>query len=204
MAGEVIVNVPTVILQAASPEQPFEIEIRPAAQASTPSISENYTLPSPGPHVGNTTRERRPSLAHRRFHSRKESSVPPEMTMTTPDEHEGLNAGIPTPGAKNPPRRQSRWGSLDVGNMGFSYMATSPFRIDFERPRTSIRETFDRTQVHLAHMGVKLEEKLGWNERVRHFTWNFFSMTMATGGIANLLHTSKGLCIGRKNGARRR
>ncbi|KAL8865059.1 MAG: hypothetical protein Q9174_007093, partial [Haloplaca sp. 1 TL-2023] len=32
-------------------------------------------------------------------------------------------------------------------------------------------------------------EKLHWRIRIRHFTWNFFSMTMATGGIANVLYT---------------
>lgn len=31
--------------------------------------------------------------------------------------------------------------------------------------------------------------KLSWRERVRHFTWTWFCMTMATGGIANVLYT---------------
>lgn len=30
---------------------------------------------------------------------------------------------------------------------------------------------------------------LKWRERVRHFTWTWFTMTMATGGIANVLYT---------------
>lgn len=31
-------------------------------------------------------------------------------------------------------------------------------------------------------------EKLEWRERIRHYTWTFFTMTMATGGIANVLY----------------
>ncbi|KAI4139816.1 MAG: hypothetical protein LQ341_004072 [Variospora aurantia] len=32
-------------------------------------------------------------------------------------------------------------------------------------------------------------ERLQWNERLKHYTWTFFTMTMATGGIANVLYT---------------
>lgn len=32
-----------------------------------------------------------------------------------------------------------------------------------------------------------------WKDRIRHFTWTFFTMTMATGGIANVLHTGSDL-----------
>jgi hypothetical protein len=31
--------------------------------------------------------------------------------------------------------------------------------------------------------------KLSFRERIRHFTWTWFTMTMATGGIANVLYT---------------
>lgn len=30
---------------------------------------------------------------------------------------------------------------------------------------------------------------MSWRERIRHFTWTWFTMTMATGGIANVLYT---------------
>lgn len=31
---------------------------------------------------------------------------------------------------------------------------------------------------------------LSWKERIRHFTWAYFTLTMATGGIANVLYSS--------------
>lgn len=34
-------------------------------------------------------------------------------------------------------------------------------------------------------------EELGWKQRIRHFTWAYFTLTMATGGIANVLYNSK-------------
>ena len=43
---------------------------------------------------------------------------------------------------------------------------------------------------HLSNgnMALNILEKLHWRERIRHFTWTFFTMTMATGGIANVLY----------------
>lgn len=32
---------------------------------------------------------------------------------------------------------------------------------------------------------------LTWKQRIRHVTWAFFTLTMATGGIANALHAGK-------------
>ena len=34
-------------------------------------------------------------------------------------------------------------------------------------------------------------DKLHWRERIRHYTWTFFTATMATGGISNVLYTGK-------------
>ncbi|KAL8797897.1 MAG: hypothetical protein Q9182_007139 [Xanthomendoza sp. 2 TL-2023] len=40
----------------------------------------------------------------------------------------------------------------------------------------------------LGRIDLKLE-RLHWRERIRHFTWTFFTMNMATGGIANVLYS---------------
>lgn len=42
-----------------------------------------------------------------------------------------------------------------------------------------------------ASLGERLFEALFWRERIRHFTWTFFTLTMATGGIANVIYTGK-------------
>jgi hypothetical protein len=34
-------------------------------------------------------------------------------------------------------------------------------------------------------------DKLSWKQRIRHLTWAYFTLTMATGGIANVLYNSK-------------
>ena len=47
---------------------------------------------------------------------------------------------------------------------------------------------FCKHSVNLNKVNLTLEA-LHWRERIRHFTWTFFTMTMATGGIANVLYS---------------
>ncbi|KAL8994096.1 MAG: hypothetical protein Q9169_005852 [Polycauliona sp. 2 TL-2023] len=42
--------------------------------------------------------------------------------------------------------------------------------------------------LNLSKLDLRLE-RLHWRERIRHYTWTFFTATMATGGIANVLHS---------------
>ena len=52
-------------------------------------------------------------------------------------------------------------------------------------------------------LGERLLESLHWRERIRHFTWTFFTMTMATGGIANVIYEGtcgllQSICYGKR------
>ncbi|MCJ1339175.1 hypothetical protein MMC09_004464 [Bachmanniomyces sp. S44760] len=41
-------------------------------------------------------------------------------------------------------------------------------------------------------LGLRLEvEHIHWKRRIRHFTWSYFTLTMATGGIANCLWSTQ-------------
>jgi hypothetical protein len=170
--------------------------LQPQTNSRQPSIS---TVSEPSNEKPN---EKRPSIALRRLQQRsglrlvRDVVQPPDMELPLRDGYrtptvEDYERHFAKQQSQDESRRHSRFGSWDLGQMGFSYMDREALRAHLERPRTSIRETFERSQLHLQHMGEKLEEKLEWNERVRHYTWNFFSMTMATGGIANVLHTGE-------------
>ena len=47
-----------------------------------------------------------------------------------------------------------------------------------EPPRTNTTEQIEAPQV----------VQLSWQERIKHFSWTWFTLTMATGGLANVIH----------------
>ena len=64
--------------------------------------------------------------------------------------------------------------------------ATTPSSLHHRLPHG--RHHLNQSSSSLAH---SILDKLHWRERIRHYTWTFYTITMATGGIANVLYTGK-------------
>lgn len=64
--------------------------------------------------------------------------------------------------------------------------ATTPNSLHQRLPHG--RHHLNLSSSSLAH---SILDKLHWRERIRHYTWTYYTMTMATGGIANVLYTGK-------------
>jgi len=63
-------------------------------------------------------------------------------------------------------------------------------------PNAGVNRGFNWPEMDIISSGEKEDDdvsfKLKTKERIRHFTWTWFCMTMATGGIANVLNS--GIC----------
>ena len=165
MAGEGTATCSAVTSKAASPVEAGKPEIESNPKALHPSLASNKTPPSLSQNFHCIAAERQPSVAHRRLQTSKAvSGLVPSISLKIKDAH---------------------------CNLFVSTDPALPFRIDLDRPPVSVRETFGSSQSELQDGGEKLERKLGWNERVRHYTWIFFQTSMATGGVANVLHTGE-------------
>lgn len=58
------------------------------------------------------------------------------------------------------------------------------------------RHHLNLSSTSLAH---SILHKLHWRERIRHYTWTYYTITMATGGIANVLYSGKSSLQGPRN-----
>ena len=63
---------------------------------------------------------------------------------------------------------------------------STPNSLQYRLPHN--RHHLNLSNSSLAH---SILDELHWRERARHFTWTYFTMTMATGGISNVLHNGK-------------
>ena len=128
-----------------------------------PSSAEPQTLPQ-----DDTT-------VHRGMHIPKHMLSPGEDGYRTPaiEDYAVQTAGPTTPnGARTPSGVATPNGH------------STPNGVHHRLPH--IRHHVNLSNSSLAH---SIFDKLHWRERIRHYTWTFFTMTMATGGIANVLYT---------------
>lgn len=91
----------------------------------------------------------------------------------------------------SPARRKPR----DVHTSALEALHSPSYRI--ADGTTTVKNEADAKEEHdvgVANVRCRYSEtppvNLSWKKRIRHFTWAYFTLTMATGGIANVLHTS--------------
>lgn len=76
---------------------------------------------------------------------------------------------------------------------GQSISGLERLRVQIDPPPGSAngtpRASINRSRLSLSAMTEKIDHTLKWKVRIRHYTWTFFTMTMATGGIANVLYS---------------
>ena len=58
----------------------------------------------------------------------------------------------------------------------------------FSPPEEAVDQPCDHSHEAMMDNGPK---SLPWKMRIKHVTWAWFTLTMATGGIANVLHVGK-------------
>ena len=111
---------------------------------------------------------------YRGIHVPKHMLSPGQDGCRTPtiEDFEAQNDGSFTPNAAPTPNQV-------VTPNGYS----TPNSLQHRLPH--IRHHLNLSSPSLAH---SILDELHWRERARHFTWTFFTMTMATGGISNVLY----------------
>lgn len=130
------------------------------------------------------------NTAYRGIHTPTHTLSPQQDGYRTPtiEDHEVQNGGPTTPnGARTPTSN-----GLATPN-GHS----TPNSLHHRLPH--FRHHLNSSSTSLAH---SIFDKLHWRERIRHYTWTFFTMTMATGGISNVLYNGKLSLIGPRSPSR--
>lgn len=123
-------------------------------------------------------------------------AIPPHMQQPG-------NDGYRTPTGEDYERHRSYTNSRPQPRPSIASISNSPALSDYAShgrrqvqvhspPASGVgtpQQSRNTTKLSLAAVSEKLNQKLAWKARIRHFTWTFFTSTMATGGIANVLYT---------------
>lgn len=111
-------------------------------------------------------------------------------TPTIEDAEQNLTSHGETDAYFLPARRKAR----DVHTSALEALHNPAYRIS---DGVTVRNAANGDDGHdLANTCRRYSEpppvNLSWKKRIRHFTWAYFTLTMATGGIANVLYTGNG------------
>lgn len=126
------------------------------------------------------------------------SAAPSPNSPTSPNRDLAPNDGTTTPihrlscedGCRTPTIEIHRPSTGDIERNDHALGTLSNNSSHHRLPHTH-HGIFGRASANVSVISFseRLLEKLQWRERIRHYTWTFFTMTMATGGIANVLYT---------------
>ncbi|KAJ5622081.1 hypothetical protein N7528_005313 [Penicillium herquei] len=119
-----------------------------------------------------------------------ENAVPRHMRSPGDD-------GYRTPTIEDAERTISYFGGVDRHSSVARDVHTTALESTVQKTSSRTTDKFKRESSHCAEPnGEHLDRtttgsstaRLGWKKRIRHITWAYFTLTMATGGLANVLY----------------
>lgn len=149
------------------------------------------------------------SQAHHHHHDNQQHDLYLGRSYTATHHYPGDRDGCEDPGAWRPPNHEKDM-SRDAytGNLPDQIERSSRFcnhesarrrNQNQHPPQAMAEEHRHSTGTRVTGRDDSLDEekpkRLSWKQRVKHVTWAWFTLTMATGGIANVLHHGK-TCYG--------
>lgn len=110
-------------------------------------------------------------------------NLPPSNRLE--EESERIEVGSGEDSA--PPKEELESSDIDQGP-GREYVMEE--NVNLPIPNEDLAEKNKSTSIpnDKEDKDIRRHTKLPWRERIRHFTWTWFCLTMATGGIANVLY----------------
>lgn len=111
----------------------------------------------------------------------------PQAVLRSPQQH---NSGYRTPTIEDDNHPLNLWRSrLSLGGTDESYFVPQGQTTSeqLERLRKLDVHATNKSD-HPHHESATCKDHLPWKERVKHITWAYFTICMATGGLANVLH----------------